>query len=131
MFQNFVCVDSNVPGNPHFSIFCGWQGLMLIPLVIILYPILPAHLPVYPQGHLVVALPILSLGKLLASTDNVSYCFSGISLHFLGSVQLSTILVTALSYGEMLRHNEHYPVEHSTTGENRIIIIIIIIITIK
>ena len=32
---------------------------------------------------------------------------------FLGSVQ-------SLSYGELLRHNKDYPVEHPTTRENRI-----------
>ena len=26
----------------------------------------------------------------------------------------------SLSYGQLLRHNKHYPVEHPTTGENRI-----------
>ena len=29
MLQHFVCVDSHVPSNPHFSIFCDWQGLMV------------------------------------------------------------------------------------------------------
>ena len=100
MFQHFVCVDSHVPGNPHFSIFCGWQGLMVISLVITLYPILPVHLPVYPQGHLVVTLPILSLSKLLASTDNVSYCFSGIStqstLKFFRMTSVMVILFSVL-----------------------------------
>ena len=42
---------SHVLGNPHFSIFCSWQGLMVIPLVIRLDPILPAHLPVYPLSY--------------------------------------------------------------------------------
>ena len=36
----------------------------------------------------------------------------------------------SLSYGELLRHNKHYPVESPTTGENRIIIKIIIVIII-
>ena len=61
MLQHFVCEDSGVPGYPYFSIFCDWQGLMVIPLVSTPYPILPAHLPVYPQGHHVVTLPIRSL----------------------------------------------------------------------
>ena len=43
-----------------------------------------SHIPctslsVPAQGHFVVAPPILFLGKLLASTDNVPYCFSGLS----------------------------------------------------
>ena len=33
----FVDVDSHVPSDPHFSIFCDWQGLMVIPLVSTLY----------------------------------------------------------------------------------------------
>ena len=56
---------------------------------------------------------------------------------FLGSVQFighpwncspAVDSVVTLNYGELLRHNKHYPVEHLTTGENQIIIIIIIII---
>jgi len=78
MLQHFVCVDSHAPGNPHVSIFFDWQGLTVIPLVSTLYSIL-AHLPVYLQGHPVRTRPMLSLGKLLASFDNVSYCFRGIS----------------------------------------------------
>ena len=65
MLQHFVCVDIRVPDNPHFSIFCDWQGLMVIPLVSTHYPILPAHLSVYPQGHHVVTLPIRSLVRFL------------------------------------------------------------------
>ena len=63
----------------YFSIFYNWQELMVIPFFRTVYPIFPTQLPVYPQGHLVVALPILILGKLLASTDNVPHCFSGFS----------------------------------------------------
>ena len=96
VLQHFVCVDSHVPGNPHYFIFCNWQGLMVIPLVSKLYPILPAHPPVYPQDHLVMALPILSLGKLLASTDIVSYCFSGISSSSSSSSLLLLLLLLLL-----------------------------------
>ena len=78
-FQYLVCVDSHVPGDSHFPIFYNWQGLMVIPFIITVNPIFPTHLSVYPEGHLVVALPILILGKLLASTDNVPHCFSGFS----------------------------------------------------
>ena len=54
---------------------------------------------------------------------------------FLGSVQLLAILGTAdllrkvlsLSHGELLRHNQHYPVEK--LGRIEIIIIIIIIVS--
>ena len=35
-----------------------------------------------------------------------------------------------LSYRELLRHMQHYPVEHQTTEENRIVIITIIMIII-
>ena len=35
------------------------------------YPIISTHLPVYSQGHLVMALLVLSLGKPFTSTDNI------------------------------------------------------------
>ena len=85
MLQYLVCVDSHVSGDSHFSIFYNWQGLMVIPFVSTLYPIFPTHLPVYPQGHLVVALPILILAKLLASTGNVPHCFSELFTVFIVS----------------------------------------------
>ena len=53
--------------------------LMVIPFVSTPYPLLPKHLLRYPRAHLGVALPILTLGKLLVSTNNVPHCFSGFS----------------------------------------------------
>ena len=63
VLQSLICVNSCVPSNPHFSILCDWQWLMVIPLVVTLYPVLNAYLPVYPHDYLVMALPILSLDK--------------------------------------------------------------------
>ena len=86
MPQDLVCVDSHVPGNPHFSVFYNCQGLTDISSVSTIQAdpgVFPAHLPEYPQGQLVVALLILILDKLLAFIDNVPHCFSGFPTHHL------------------------------------------------
>ena len=77
LLQHFVGVDSHVTSNSHFSIFFifhDWQGLqlMVIPLVSTLYPILPAHLPVYPQGHPFMVLPVLLFFFFLQEAYHIS-----------------------------------------------------------
>ena len=54
MLQHFVCMSQVILTSPFSAI---GQGSWLYHLWVQLYPILPAHLPVYPQGHPVVTFP--------------------------------------------------------------------------
>ena len=59
----------------------NWHGLTVIPPVTTLYSILPAYFPVYPQGHLVAGLPILSSGKFFLHPLTMCLTVSLASLH--------------------------------------------------
>ena len=108
MLQYLVCVDSHVPGDSHFSIFFNWQGLMVIPFVSTLYPIFPTHLPVYPQGHLVVALPILILHPLImchsVSVDSPRNLHSDVS-EILPTLCLIEFVLKACSCPTIITHS--------------------------